>query len=113
MSSECEPLCRGCSPLKRTILPPRCRAQACSVLLTLSLVVVAACSGTGGPDGDVKDKYNMEYGLKKSELRALKKANKSHDNFNKVLLEKKLEKLKSEGVTVETKTSQKTANRPR
>ncbi len=113
MSSECEPLCPRYPAIKRTVVPPHCRARAGSVLLTLSLFVIAACSGTGDPGGDGMEKYAIEYGLKKSELRALKKANKNPNNFKKALDEKKIEKLRAEGVVVETSNSSKSTKKAR
>jgi hypothetical protein len=99
--------------MKRTVASSHWYAGASSTFLTLALFITGGCSDSGNAVGDGTNKYALEYGLSKAEHRALKKANKNPNSLKKALLEKKLEKLRADGVVVETTTSSKAAKKPR
>ena len=93
--------------MKRTLLLLRWYAGAASVMLTLSLFASAGCSGSVGSDG--AGEVAGKYGLSRSDLIALKKANKNPEAFKKAVLKQKIEKLKAQGVVIDTTTPGKTA----
>jgi hypothetical protein len=99
--------------MKRTVVSLRGYAGAGSVLLTLSLLVTGGCSGSGDEANDGAGSAAARYGLDRSEFIALKKANKNPKNFRRAILEKRIEKLKEEGVNEETTTSRKTTKQTR
>jgi hypothetical protein len=78
--------------------------------VVISVLSVAGCSG-----GDVNQEGEQvigRYGLKASELIALKKAHKGTGNLKKVLTKLENDQLREQGVVVET-TPGKKAGRPR
>jgi len=89
----------------------RCRCSgAGSAVLTLSLFLLVGCSGGSG---DGSGKVAGKYGLDRSELIALKKANKNPKDFKKALLQQRIEKLQEEGVVGESTTPGKKAKKAR
>jgi len=97
--------------MKRTAVLPRWYASAGSVLLTLNLLITPGCSGSGDEGSDGAGRIAAKYGLDRSEFIVLKKANKKPKDFEKALLKRKIEKLKEEGVVVQTTTPGKTTNK--
>ena len=94
--------------MKRTVVLFRPYAGAGSLLLVLSVLYLAGCSG-----GDAVGNAAEKYGLEKSEFIALKKASKGHSDFKKAILKQRIEKFKEQGVVVETTPSGKKTNKPR
>jgi hypothetical protein len=74
------------------------------VLLLLHLV---GCAN----DSDVAPGAVGRYGLEKKELIAAKKAGISPANLRKAEMERKIEQMKEQGITVETGTSTKKSRR--
>jgi prepilin-type N-terminal cleavage/methylation domain-containing protein/prepilin-type processing-associated H-X9-DG protein len=97
--------------MRRTGTSRHWRSTPAAVIL--SLAAAAGCSGSAGPNSNVDERVFAEYGLTKSEFRALKKANPNSKNFEKALMKKKLAKsLGIEEDLLQTKSS-KTKKRPR
>jgi hypothetical protein len=83
-----------------------CYTFAVSVVLSLFLFVLAGCSDSDlDQDGQGGEKVNATNGLMRSELIALKKANKNPVDRQKALLNHEIERLQAKGVILETKTS--------
>jgi hypothetical protein len=99
--------------MKRGTMLLHWSAGAGSLILTLSLLFAGGCSSSRDGGGDDAANAVGRYGLKRSELIAIKKANRNPKDFKKALLKQKMEKLQEEDVVVETTISEKTAKKPR
>ena len=85
---------RGAWLKKRTVVLLRPYAGAGSVLLSLSLFLLAGCSGSSS-SGDGGEQVAGRFRLNKSEIIALKKANKNKPkDFKNALLKQKLQSCK-------------------